>query len=70
MKAQINWYLSLCVSMYSYVCVRMCVSMVMCVCGYMCMCVGVRGQHQCHSSGMCPIFSETRSLIGLEFTKS
>lgn len=39
MKAQINWYLSLCVSMYSYVCVRMCVSMVMCVCVGTCACV-------------------------------
>lgn len=44
MKAQINWYLSLCVSIYSYVCVRMCVS----VYGYVCVwvhvhvCVGQR----------------------------
>lgn len=28
----------------------------------MCMCMEVRGQHQYYSSGMCPVFSETRSL--------
>lgn len=37
MKAQINWYLSLCVSIYSYVCVRMYVS----VYGYVCVWVHV-----------------------------
>jgi hypothetical protein len=47
------------------VCVHICVwaYMVLFVCGCACMCVEVRGQHQCHSSGMCPILSESRSVF-------